>query len=157
MTTYPIGILFPRPAGADAAIALESDAAENDGLDDSPVVRRGKDVEDGVPEASAPLVGDRRPASMGITFAVDPTVSRTVVVHAEAAAYDPVDAEGRPLAPIRAEARTVAEQREQWRRRELDLAPVTVDVTEARRYRPAPLCEGLRLDVLVRPPPRPAP
>ncbi|WEH41646.1 helicase-related protein [Streptomyces sp. AM 2-1-1] len=151
MTTYPIGVLFPRPSGPAAAKALEGDAAENDGLDDTPVVRRGKDVEDGVPEASAPLVGDRRPASMGITFAVDPTVSPTVVVRVEAAAYDPVDAEGRPIAPIRAEARTVAEQREQWRRRELDLAPVTVDVSDARRHRPAPLSEGLRLEVLVRP------
>ncbi|WP_328721474.1 helicase-related protein [Streptomyces sp. NBC_00247] len=151
MTTYPIGVLFPRPSDTAAAKALEGDAAENDGLDDSPVVRRGKEVEDGAPEASAPLVADRRPASMGITFAVDPDVSRSIVVHVEAATYDPVDAEGRPLAPIRAEARTVAEQREHWRRRELDLVPVTVDVTDARRHRPAPLYEGLRLDVLVRP------
>ncbi|WP_030087703.1 helicase-related protein [Streptomyces baarnensis] len=160
ITTYPMGVLFPRASDPESGRALQEDAAENDGLDDAPLVRRGRDLEEPLPELGTADVGDRRPSSMGLTFAVDPTIAPRFLVHTEVAAYDPVDAEGRPVAAERAEARTVSEQKERWRRRELSVRPVTVDVTVPRRYRLTDIrqdratnesIDGPALDVVVRP------
>ncbi|MEU0378141.1 helicase-related protein [Streptomyces cyaneofuscatus] len=151
ITTYPIGVLFPRAADRESERVLAEDAAENDGLDDAPLVRRGRDVEDALPNLGTAHVGDRRPSSMGLTFAVDPEIAARLVVRTEAAAYDPVDQDGRRVTAERAEARTVQEQKERWRRRELSLRPVIVDVTVPRRYRVDDLHEGAELDVVVRP------
>ncbi|TXS62542.1 helicase-related protein [Streptomyces sp. sk2.1] len=154
ITTYPIGVLFPLPADEEAADALDDDAAENDGLDDSPLVRGGRDIEDPGPDTGAPLTGDRRPSSMGLTFAVDPAVSSGIVVLAEAAVYDPVDPQGRPIAARRAEARSTSDRNEHWRRRVLDLRPVPIDVTDPRTHRHNPLDgdDAVNIEVLVRPP-----
>lgn len=129
ITAYPIGVLFPQPATERSATELAADAAENDGLDDAPVLPR-HDVDDAKLNLGGSPAAPRRPSSMGITFAVDPSVSSTVVVEAEAAMYDPIDAEGRVVSAERSEARTTAEQKEHWRRRTLTLPPITVDVTE---------------------------
>lgn len=151
ITTYPVGVLFPRAADPESEQVLAEDAAEFEGLDDTPLIRRGRDVEDAPPDLGTAHVGDRRPSSMGLTFAVDPAISSRLVVHTEAAAYDPVDRDGRRVTAERAEARTVSEQKERWRRRELSVSPVTVDVTAPRRYRVDDLHEGAALDVVVRP------
>ncbi|MFF2716656.1 helicase-related protein [Streptomyces sp. NPDC058011] len=151
ITTYPIGVLFPRASDRESERVLAEDAAENDGLDDAPLVRRGRDVEDALPELGTAHVGDRRPSSIGLTFAVDPEVAARIVVHTEAAAYDPVDRDGRRVAAERAEARSVSEQKERWRRRELSVRPVTVDVTVPRHHRVKDLHEGAELRVIVRP------
>jgi hypothetical protein len=88
---------------------------------------------------------------MGLTFAVAPKVSSEIVVSARAAVYDPVDAEGRAVSARRAEARTTVDQREQWRRRELELPDTPVDVTRP-GVREVDLVPGaVRLHVLVRP------
>ncbi|MFE7001932.1 helicase-related protein [Streptomyces griseus] len=152
ITTYPIGVLFPRASDAESEQVLREDAAENEGLDDAPIPRRGRDIEDPLPDLGAAQVGDRRPSSMGLTFAVDPKVAPRLVVRTEAAAYDPVDAEGRPVAAERARARTVSEQKEHWRRRALSIREVIVDVTAPRRERLDDLHEGAALDIVVRPP-----
>ncbi|MFJ4961400.1 helicase-related protein [Streptomyces sp. NPDC088729] len=151
ITTYPIGVLFPRSSDPESERVLQEDAAENEGLDDAPLVRRGRDVEEPQLDLGAAQVGDRRPSSMGLTFAVDPGVAPRLVVRTEAAAYDPVDADGRPVAAERAQARTVSEQKERWRRRELSPRPVTIDVTVPGRLRVDDLHEGAALDVVVRP------
>ncbi|MFJ6851421.1 helicase-related protein [Streptomyces sp. NPDC091271] len=160
ITTYPIGVLFPRASDPESERALQEDADENEGLDDAPLMRRGRDAEDPLPDLGTAHVGDRRPSSMGLTFAVDPAVAPRLLVHTEVAAYDPVDTEGRPVAAERAAARTVSEQKERWRRRELSVRPVTVDVTVPRRYRlddirqdrtPDDRNEGPALDIVVRP------
>ncbi|WEH33588.1 helicase-related protein [Streptomyces sp. AM 4-1-1] len=156
ITTYPIGVLFPRPADGAAEAELSAEAAENDGPDDTPVLRGRKDIEDSAPDLGVSLANDRRPSSMGLTFAVDPAVSSAVVVTAEAAVYEPVDPEGRPVAARRAEARSTSEQSEHWRRRELVLRPVTIDVTEPGTHRPEPLAEGVVVRALVRRPSGPA-
>ncbi|MEV6307617.1 helicase-related protein [Streptomyces sp. NPDC051840] len=150
ITTYPIGVLFPRPTDSAAEQVLQEDASESDGLDEAPVVRRGRDVEEPMPDLGAADSG-RRPSSMGLTFAVDPDIDPRVVVHVEAAAYDPVDAEGRPVEAERAQARTVSEQKERWRRRELSIPPVPVDATVPGRLRLDDLHADLALHVLVRP------
>ncbi|WP_405751482.1 helicase C-terminal domain-containing protein [Streptomyces sp. NBC_01411] len=156
MTTYPIGVLFPRPRDDRACEELDADTAEDEGLDDTPVLRGSRDIEDALPDVGAPLVGDRRPSSMGLTFAVDPDISSSIVVHAEAAVYDPIDADGRPITATRAEARSTADRDEHWRRRSLNLPPVTIDVRDSSPRRPDDLGGGTKLRVLVRPPSRPS-
>ncbi|MFJ7192388.1 helicase-related protein [Streptomyces bacillaris] len=151
ITTYPIGVLFPRAADRASERMRAEDASEYDGLDDTPLVRRGRDIEEVLPDLGTAPVGDRRPSSMGLTFAVDPDLSPRIVVRTEAAAYDPIDRDGRPVAAERAEARSVSERKEHWRRRELSVRPVTVDVTVPRHYRVEDLHEGAELLVVVRP------
>ncbi|MEV6260254.1 helicase-related protein [Streptomyces sp. NPDC051784] len=151
ITTYPIGVLFPKPKDPESEQAFRDDSAENDGLDDAPVVRRGRDVDEPLLDLGAADTGNRRPSSMGLTFAVDPRIAPRLVVNTEAASYDPVDAEGRPVEAERAQARTVSEQKEHWRRRKLSIPSVTVDATVPGRRRIDDLHEGVVLDILVRP------
>ncbi|CAL9551194.1 helicase-related protein [Streptomyces sp. enrichment culture] len=151
ITRYPIGVLFPRAADRDARRKQEEDIAEEDGLDEAPLLGNDSPDETGGP-AEPPASGDRRPSSMGLTFAVAPEVSSEIVISARAAVYDPVDADGRPVSARRAEARTTSDQREHWRRRELELPDVTVDITRPGLLDPAPvLADGVELHVLARP------
>ncbi|MFJ6697946.1 helicase-related protein [Streptomyces sp. NPDC091272] len=130
ITAYPIGVLFPRPATEAADRDLADALHETEGLDEAPLSKR-KDIEDTGPEPGASLSNDRRPASMGLTFAVAPTVSSSLRIMVEAAVYEPVDAEGRPVPARRAEARSTSEQSENWRRRPLFVRPVPIDVRDA--------------------------
>lgn len=151
ITTYPVGVLFPRPATDAAEEELVAGRAEDDGPDDVPVLR-GRDIEDTGPDLGVTLANNRRPSSMGLTFAVDPAVSNMIVVTVEAAVYDPIDSQGRPISAKRAEARSTSEQSEHWRRRPLTLRPVTIDVTHPGMHRPDPLGDGVELRALVRRP-----
>ncbi|MFJ8540795.1 helicase-related protein [Streptomyces sp. NPDC093586] len=121
---YLTGVLYPRASRERRA----ENAAEQDGLDAAPVLAR-EDAEEAGAAQEAGVSGDKRPSSMGLTFAVDPAISDTIVVSTRAAVYEPTDADGNPVPARRAEARTVAEQRERWRRKELELPEKTVDVT----------------------------
>ncbi|MFF4087276.1 helicase-related protein [Streptomyces nigra] len=148
---YLAGVLYPRPADADAEQRLREDEAEHDGLDAAPM-RTREDVEESGTAQEVGAAGSRRPSSMGLTFAVRPAISRHVVISARAAVYRPTDADGNPVPARRAEARTVSDQQEHWRRQELALPDSTVDVTT-----PAPdlrfdLAEGVLLRVNVRRP-----
>ncbi|WP_166029042.1 helicase-related protein [Streptomyces chilikensis] len=149
ITTYPIGVLFPRPADERAAEATASDNREQE-ADVAPEVRRGDAEERGL-EAGVSLANDRRPSSMGLTFAVDPSVSRTVVVAVEAAMYEPVDEAGNTMVVKRSTARSTSDQRENWRRKPLELPEVEIDVTRPDMTR-HDLAEGIQLRALVRRP-----
>ncbi|MFG2134160.1 helicase-related protein [Streptomyces sp. NPDC048751] len=151
ITTYPIGVLFPRPADDDAMEEQVASLRETDGLDEAPVLAHS-DAEDIGYELGVSLANDRRPSSMGLTFAVDPSVSSTVVVRAEAAMYDPIDIEGRVVSAKRAQARSTEDQSEHWRRRRLPLRPVTINVTMPGMQEFEPLAEDVLLRVLVRKP-----
>ncbi|MFJ3160342.1 helicase-related protein [Streptomyces kanasensis] len=154
ITRYPMGVLFPRPADAEADLRLREDAAEEDGLDEEPV-SGGDNPEESAAAGERPSVGDRRPSTVGLTFAVDLTECREIVVSARAAVYEPEDAEGRRVPARRSEARTTSDQRERWRRVELDLPDTTIDVTYPGRGASRDLVDGTaRLDVHVR---RPSP
>jgi hypothetical protein len=120
---YLTGVLYPRATKERKG----EDTAEQDGPDTAPLPTRGDPEEAGGTEDLG-VSGDRRPSSMGLTFAVDSDTSR-IVVSARAAVYQPTDAEGHPIPARRAEARTTAEQRERWHRKELDLPDVPIDVT----------------------------
>ncbi|MEU5514935.1 helicase-related protein [Streptomyces griseoaurantiacus] len=121
---YLTGVLYPR---ASRERRVEN-AAEQDGPDAAPVLAREDAEEAGAAQESG-VSGDKRPSSMGLTFAVSPAISDTIVVSTRAAVYEPTDADGNPVPARRAEARTVAEQRERWQRKELSLPEETIDVT----------------------------
>ncbi|MEV5321151.1 helicase-related protein [Streptomyces sp. NPDC052687] len=150
ITRYPIGVLFPRAADAEARQRQVEDASEQEGLDEAPLVGNDSSEDTGA-SFEPPVSGDRRPSTMGLTFAVAPEISSEIVVSARAAVYVPVDAEGRTVAARRAEARTTVDQREHWRRRELELPDTPVDVTRP-AVREEDLVPGeVKLHILVRP------
>ncbi|MFE5088983.1 helicase-related protein [Streptomyces sp. NPDC056638] len=150
---YLTGVLYPRSADDAAEQRMVEDEAEHEGLDIAPVRTRDSVEESGTAQEVG-AAGSRRPSSMGLTFAVAPAISGSVVVSARAAAYRPTDADGNPVPARRAEARTTSDQQEHWRREELALPDTTVDVTT-----PAPdlrfeLAKGVGLRVNVRRPDR---
>ncbi|MFB6501768.1 MULTISPECIES: helicase-related protein [unclassified Streptomyces] len=148
---YLSGVLYPRSANDAAEQRMVEDEAEHEGLDIAPVRTRDNVEESGTAQEVG-AAGSRRPSSMGLTFAVDPAISGSVVVSARAAAYRPTDADGNPVPARRAKARTISDQQEHWRRDELALPDTTLDVTT-----PAPdlrfeLANGVGLRVNVRRP-----
>lgn len=147
---YLTGVLYPRAADRAARERKDEDAAEQNGLDAAPLLTR-KDVEESGTAQEVGASGDRRPSSMGLTFAVRPTISEVIVVSARAAVYEPTDADGKPVPARRAEARTTADQREQWRRKELDLPDQHVDVTRPDPKKTIELTPEAALHVNVRP------
>ncbi|MEV5146016.1 helicase-related protein [Streptomyces sp. NPDC052727] len=150
VTRYPVGVLFPQAANSEARLRQKEDATEQEGLDEPPVVGNDSSEDSGA-AFEPPVSGDRRPSTMGLTFAVAPEISSEIVISARAAVYDAVDADGRPVSARRAEARTTVDQREHWRRRELELPDTTIDVTRP-EVRVDDLVPGeVKLHILVRP------
>ena len=150
---YLTGVLYPRSANATAEQRMREDEAEQDGLDIAPL-RTGDSVEESGTAQEVGAAGSRRPSSMGLTFAVSPTIGEAIVVSARAAVYEATDAEGRPIPARRAEARTTSDQRERWRRKELSLPDTTIDVTRPDPDRRVDLGTGTELRVNVRRPDR---
>ncbi|MFE7761905.1 helicase-related protein [Streptomyces sp. NPDC057438] len=148
---YLTGVLYPRPADPTSEQRIREDDAEQDGLDIAPL-RTGDNVEESGTAQEVGAASSRRPSSMGLTFAVDPAISDAIVVSARAALYEPTDPEGKSIEARRAEARTTSDQREQWRRRELELPDTEVDVTAPAPDRKFELGAGVRLRVNVRRP-----
>ncbi|MEV7811894.1 helicase-related protein [Streptomyces flaveolus] len=148
---YLTGVLYPRAANATAEQRLREDESEHDGLDIAPQ-RTGDNVDESNTAQEVGAAGSRRPSSMGLTFAVAPAISDTIVISARAAVYEPTDAEGRPVPARRAEARTTSDQRERWRRRELALPDTSVDVTTPDPDKRFDLGSGAALHVNVRRP-----
>ncbi|MEU5161028.1 helicase-related protein [Streptomyces sp. NPDC020875] len=149
ITTYPIGVLFPKAENDSAHHEALAESAVHDGADTAPV-GRFHDPEDTGTDPGVSLANDRRPSAVGLTFAVDPDVSTTVVVTTEAAVYEPRDAEGRPVAHRRAGTRSTDEQVERWSRRPLRLPTVTIDVTSPGMRPVETLADGVELRILVR-------
>ncbi|MFJ2728820.1 helicase-related protein [Streptomyces collinus] len=148
---YLTGVLYPRAADKAAEERKKEESAEQDGLDTAPLLARD-DVEESGTEQELGRAGDRRPSSMGLTFAVASSISDTIVVSARAAVYEPTDADGNPVEPRRAEARTTSDQHEHWRRVELDLPDHRIDVTRSVSDERASLHGGVGLRVTVRRP-----
>lgn len=146
ITRYIAGVLHPQRADAPGPTAPEQDPA--DGPDDVPLVSGGGTDDGGAPEP--PAAGDRKPSSAGLTFAVAPDIASSITVTARAAVYEPVDEKGNRVEATRATARTTDEQRENWRRRQLDLKQLTFDVTRPGRSEEPLGAGGARLNVYVR-------
>jgi hypothetical protein len=148
VTTYSTGVLCPRvvdPAQQEHP-EPDPDAAVQD-LDDADSTV----TVDETPDGGIVLARVARPSATGLTFAVDPTPGRHVLVHAFAAVYDPVDAAGEPAVPERAEQRSTRQPDVRWRRRPLQLTVTPVDVLDP-PGKAVELAEGLSLHLRVRPP-----
>ncbi len=150
ITVYPVGVLFPQSEDDEARAEISDAASEADGQDETPFTAR-RDSEEPSPDLGVALANTRRPSSMGLTFAVDPATSGSIVLTVRAATYAPEDAEGNPISARRTEVRSTEEQREHWRRVALHLDPVTVDVTVPHAHEPVTLHPGLELRVVARP------
>ncbi|MFH8724051.1 helicase-related protein [Streptomyces termitum] len=148
---YITGVLYPRPADAAARDRIHDTAQDKNESDDVPLLSRGNDEETTAADEVA-ASGSRRPSSMGLTFAVDPTESREIVIRARAAVYEPTDADGRPVPARKAEARSVSDQREQWHRKVLSLPETTIDVTVPDPAVLVELGHGAALRAIVRRP-----
>ncbi|MFJ8017186.1 helicase-related protein [Streptomyces sp. NPDC096339] len=156
ITTYPVGVLFPRPRPAGPATSDHGGAvergeleSERDGLD-TVALHAHRDAEEGPGDLGVSLANVRMPSSIGLTFAVDPTVSSRIRLTVRAAGYNPEDAAGNPVSAKRTEARSTKAQREHWRRVALRIEPAYVDVTRPGLLPAIPLHPGLELRVLVR-------
>jgi hypothetical protein len=141
VTAYSTGVLFPRRRDEDT-VAL--DQAEKDAD-----LTTAEFAVDEVPDIGVSLANVQTPSSMGLTFAVDPTVSTTVIATVTAAMYDPIDEAGNIVAAKRAERRTTDRHDILWRRRPLEIAPVTIDVTRPGQ-RAESLGAGLEMRLRVR-------
>ncbi|MFE4250109.1 helicase-related protein [Streptomyces sp. NPDC056910] len=157
ITTYPVGVLFPRPRPSrpgtpDGNGPTERGELESlrDGLDSVPEQAR-RDAEESPGDLGVSLANVRMPSSIGLTFAVDPTVSERIRLTVRAAVYNPEDAAGNPVSAKRTEARSTKAQHEHWRRVALRLESADVDVTQPGLLKPISLHPGLELRVLVRP------
>ncbi|MFC9341169.1 helicase-related protein [Streptomyces sp. NPDC057020] len=146
---YPMGVLFPRRA--EGKVGPPVAPGDDPSADDHAAELRGKAADDDPADVAPSAAGQRRPSTMGVTFAVHPDLAPRIVITVRGARYEPVDAEGRSVAARRAEARTTDAQTEHWRRRELDLTPVPVDVTVPDPGTLRDIEGGLKLSVRVRP------
>ena len=109
VTTFIVGVLYPRSdeTVADATEELESeDGLAEDSAGDPPVASSNR----------------RFPTTMGITFAVDPSVSSTIQIEVQAARYQPLLTEG-------ASDDGTEDGEQKWQRIPLEFDPVEVDVT----------------------------
>ncbi|GAB2812241.1 helicase-related protein [Actinocorallia aurea] len=141
VTAYAAGVLFPLRSDERHLAAQKAERDKDVGESSLSV--------DEIPDDGVAPSSMQSPSSMGLTFAVDPRRSTTVEVSFEAAVYDPIDREGRPVPAKWSESRTTDEADLHWRRRELTIPPLTLNVNEARN-RPEPLVEGLAAHVRTR-------
>ncbi|MFZ3497843.1 helicase-related protein [Streptomyces sp. 5.8] len=146
ITTYPIGVLFPQSDGK-----VPPTAVEDDGVDTPADVVRGDDSEQGATDLGVALANRRKPSSMGLTFAVDPKLARSVHAAIRVAMYVPEGEDGLPVEPRRSEARSTEQQKERWRRVPVPCEPTSIDVTVPGMHKPGNLPLGLELRTLVRP------
>ncbi|WCI09639.1 hypothetical protein PJ267_09070 [Arthrobacter sp. OVS8] len=136
---YLTGVLWPQSDDAQEDVPDDADAAtgDDDEVLDSPV-------------ASSRMT---YPSSIGMTFTVDLNVADRVIIHPKAARYVPVSTAHEATDPD-AEGTTRASKSivDQWGRRELSLAPISIDLLSPPSV-PEPLViDALELYILVRPP-----
>lgn len=134
ITKYITGVLFPQTAGL---VDPEDDIDENEA---------GDPGEEGSTDPPVALANVRYPSSMGMTFAVDPDLSTTIAVRITAGRYVPVESSEDPVEAPRSRRVRKSEQgvTTKWHREPFELAPITLDVSEARTERLG-LGEGLEL------------
>ncbi|MDX3585634.1 helicase-related protein [Streptomyces europaeiscabiei] len=145
ITAYPIGVLFPQSGDA-----MMPTAGEDDGIDNPPDVVSRDDSEQGSTDLGVALANRRKPSSMGLTFAVDLKIARTVYAAVCVATYVPEDENGLPVEPRRSEARSTGQQDERWRRIAVPCEPEPIDVSVPGMHDAIELRPGLELRTLVR-------
>ncbi|MEU4600187.1 helicase-related protein [Nocardia sp. NPDC023988] len=141
ITAYLTGVLFPLGSVATEEVGTTETAG--------PDVVKGDDGEQGN-EAGVALANTRQPSSIGLTFAVDPTVTSTLWVSIDVARYVPQDSEGHSVDPKRGQARTVDQQGEHWLREQVPCQDVTIDVGKPGPVAKVSIAVGLQLWTKVR-------
>ncbi|MGQ0823746.1 MAG: helicase-related protein [Actinomycetota bacterium] len=150
ITRYVTGILFPQNSGTlDASQDMEQD---DPGADD---------VEGGEWDPPISMSHVRYPSSLGMTFAVATETSTTIVIRVQAARYEPLERDDEPdgegaSASSADEAgplgrRAHPKEQPEWRRVELDLPTVDLDVSKPCAELTTELEDGLCLFCRVRP------
>ncbi|MEU6067238.1 helicase-related protein [Streptomyces sp. NPDC047082] len=148
VTTYPVGVLFPRSAHDDQE-EEPSERESEQNPDQAPDVARREQRGGDLDDAGVALANLRRPSAVGITFAVDPEAAPVVTLHVDVARYVPVDAEGKPTVARHAEQRSTQDEGVRWRRERIPVEAVPVDVTVPGTLKPE-IVPGLRLRTVVR-------
>lgn len=138
LTRYAAGILYPQQSGT---IRPENDSeAGND--DDG--------GEEGNPDPPVALANVRYPASMGLTFAVAPSISSKLHVKIKTARYEPLAEPTSEVAESK-KGRRRSEMKKRWKRCPIDIPTHEIDVTKPfSDYQPLQTSEALRLYVRVR-------
>lgn len=140
-TAYHTGILHPRRNGPTQRFER---VLEND---DTPVdARLGADEH---PDIGVSLANTADPSSMGMTFAVDTTIAAEITLTIQAAVYRPTNKAGSPVEGRRAELRSLNLLDTVWRRKQLELKPISIDTTTPGSFQTA-LAPGLEIRIRVR-------
>ncbi|MBB6345250.1 hypothetical protein FHU36_001759 [Nonomuraea muscovyensis] len=155
-TSYAAGILFPPQQDEERFVGRHDVEELLERADEERLVQQDNDQApallpvDETPDTGVSLANSLAPSSMGLTFGVDAALAPKIRVATSAAVYEPVDVDGNPTKAQRAVRRTTDEQKLRWRRRDLELPIVEVDVTDPGSV-VRPLAPGLQLRVRVRP------
>lgn len=138
LTRYISGILFPQ---MNAVIDADKDV-------DTPDDDGGE--EGSVPDPPIAMAHVRFPSSMGFTFAVDTSVTQSIVANITAARYERIT-ESAPNAPSRRPRRGALGPTDPWQRIPLNIDPVPIDLISPKPGERTQLADGLELFHRVRP------
>lgn len=132
ITKYAAGILFPQTM----------DLVDEETLLGAEIEGKGIDV-DSAPDPAVAMANVRYPSSMGLTFAVNSTITESVVVEVDVAQYvSEAPAE-------RSRLRSTDHVEELWHRRSIPVEPLAISVGEAGQIR-QPVSDNLELFVRIR-------
>jgi Helicase conserved C-terminal domain len=139
LTRYIVGVVYPQ---------------SGEMIDPSQDVDVADDYDEvAVPDPPVAMANVRYPASMGMTFSVDPELAPTIVLRVEASRYEMLEEEpGGESDTIARSRRRSGAAVERWRRVLLDVEPEELRVTEPAENLTRPLAPGLELFCRVRRP-----
>ncbi|MGW6027006.1 helicase-related protein [Streptomyces sp. NPDC055099] len=149
VTTYPIGVLFPKEQPEAMADEPDEDQDVDETLVSDVVKARAKDEENN--EAGVPLANRHKPSAAGITFAVDTHRVAELSIDVAAARYEPVDEQGNRTEAKRAQTRTTGDTGVRWKRSYARTTSIRLPVAEPDPRWHHPVMKGLELQAVIRP------
>ncbi|GII52787.1 DNA helicase [Planotetraspora thailandica] len=133
ITKYAAGILFPQSEDS-----IEEETSTEEGVEGRHADR------DSSPDPAVTMANVRYPSSIGMTFAVDSTVTDVIIVTIEAASYV------QESAGERVRKRSTDDTDERWRREAIQIDPQELPVGEPGQHRIS-IADSLELFARVRP------
>lgn len=115
LTQYAAGILYPQQSGT---VESSQDIDETDDAD-----------EDSIADPPVALANVKYPSSMGMTFAVDAGTSPTITVRISAARYLLLEKEAGNIETTGGQQPRRSGKQERWKREQLSIAPIELDIT----------------------------
>lgn len=149
VTTYPIGVLFPRETAEEVADGSDEEKDADLNLVPDMITAGSEDEKGG--ESGVSLANRRRPSAAGITFAVDINRVSAVTIDVATARYSPVDEQGNTVEAKHAERRTTDDTGIRWKRSFTQDLGISVPVTEPNLKWSRAVVDGLELQAVVRP------